>query len=125
MSESDADPWVYTRGKIEEAISQGDAERLRCWVVAVSMYDADASYAEDLCLRLSNHPDEIVRGNAILGFGHIARVHRRLDEERVKPLIVAAFLDSSWNVTGHAFSAREDTQFFLGWKFEPLDKQSE
>lgn len=121
MSGENTDPWIYTREKIEEAISRGDAEHLSRWVVAVSMYDADASYAEALCLRLSDHPDECVRGNAILGFGHIARVHRRLDEARVKPLIVAAFLDSSWHVTGHAFSAREDTPFFLGWDFGAVD----
>lgn len=121
MREESADPWFYTREMVEEAISRGDAGRLHRWVIAVSMYDKDAAYAEDLCLRLSGHPDELVRGNAIMGFGHIARVHRRLDESRVKPLIIAALLDSSWHVSGHAYSAKDDTHQFLGWKFASED----
>jgi hypothetical protein len=57
-----------------------------------------------------------VRGNAVLGFGHLARRFRRLDEGVVRPIIENALLDADPYVRGQADAAADDVAHFLGWK---------
>lgn len=108
-------PW--SREAVEKALEDNDPEHLRYMVVAVSMHELDWEYAQAICIRLSSHPHFNVRGNAVLGFGHISRVHGQLDRERVQPIIKAALLDESEYVRGHANDAIDDTQHFLGWRY--------
>jgi hypothetical protein len=56
-----------------------------------------------------------VRGNAILGFAHLARRFRRLDRAVVEPLVVTALSDPDPYVSGHALEATDDLRHFLGW----------
>jgi hypothetical protein len=67
-------------------------------------------------LRLAKHKHFNVRGNAILGLGHIARIHRQLNESRVKPLIEVAMRDECDYVRDHADTAADDVELFLEWK---------
>ena len=62
-----------------------------------------------------------IRGNAVLGLGHIARIHRRLDESKVRPIIDAAIKDPSKYVRAHAYDAQGDMEVFLGWSFPDTD----
>src|SRR3954454_12500998 len=96
-------PWKHEL--VEQALRAGDVDALRLAVIGVSMHDDDWRYAQDLCVRLSAHPHVEVRGNAVLGFGHIARVHRRLDRALVQPIIQRALHDEVDYVRGHADSA--------------------
>ena len=86
------------------------------WGVVVGMgaADVDPQWAEHICLGLVGHVDETVRGNAILGLGHIARTCRRLDVARVAPKIRAALADPSEYVRGQAEAAAGDLEVFLG-----------
>lgn len=79
---------LWSRDTVERALATDDAEELLSAVIAVSMYEEDQKYSEQLCLRLSQHPHFNVRGNAILGFRHIARVHGKLNREYVYPIDV-------------------------------------
>jgi hypothetical protein len=109
-------PW--TRAAVARALAADDPALLLQAVIAVSMSDDDQHYAESLCVKLAGHAHFNVRGNAVLGFGHIARVHRKLNKQVVFPLIVAALTDSHEYVRGHADSARDDTAHFLRWKYD-------
>lgn len=108
-------PW--TRSAVARALAADDPELLLRAVVAVSMCETDQRYAEELCVRLAGHSHFNVRGNAVLGFGHIARIHRRLRKRVVFPLIVAALSDPHEYVRGHAESAKDDTAHFLRWEY--------
>ncbi len=109
---------IEPRGKdeIESAISRNNPDELLHAVISAALYADDAEWAEGVCLRLVHHQDFNVRGNAILGFGHIARVHRKLNASRVKPLIEAALNDESDYVRGQAYATADDVEFFLKWK---------
>jgi hypothetical protein len=109
-------PWRHE--DVERAIRDDDIEALLVAVIGVSMHDDDWSYAQDLCVRLSTHPHFNVRGNAVLGFAHIARVHRRLDRAVVQPIIQRALRDEHDYVRGHADSAVDDTQIYLKWRHD-------
>ena len=112
-------PWSHE--DVEQAIRADDIEALLRAVIGVSMHDDDWRYAQDLCVRLSSHPHFNVRGNAVLGFGHIARVHRQLERSLVQPIIQAALRDESDYIRGQADSAMDDTAFFLKWHYDEKD----
>ena len=102
--------------EVESAISRNDADELSHAVLSAALYSDDPIWAEGVCSRLAKHEHSNVRGNAILGFGHIARMHQRLDEQSVKPLLEAALRDESDYVRGQADAAADDVEFFLKWQ---------
>jgi len=110
-------PVVWSRDTVEHALAIDDVEGLLSAVIAVSMHE-DSEYSEQLCVRLSRHPNFNVRGNAVLGFGHIARVHGKLDRKVVYPIIAEALKDGNEYIRGQAEYAKDDTTHFLGWKYE-------
>src|SRR5918995_6573972 len=77
----------------EAAIARNDPVELLYVPVAASLYAEDFEWAQDLCVRLARHPHFNVRGNAVLGFAHLARRFRRLDRAVVEPLVVTALAD--------------------------------
>jgi hypothetical protein len=111
----------WTRDAVERALRDDDVDALLRAVIAVAMHDADWRYAQDLCVRLSSHRHFNVRGNAVLGFGHISRVHQQLDRAVVQPIIEAALRDANEYVRGHGVDAADDTAHFLGWKYDQKD----
>jgi hypothetical protein len=103
----------------EAAIARDDPAELLYVPIAASLYAADFEWAQALCVRLTRHPHFNVRGNAVLGFAHLARRFRRLDRAVVEPLIVAALSDPDQYVSGHAHEAIDDVRHFLGWQLAP------
>jgi hypothetical protein len=104
-----------TKHEVESAISGDNPEELSQAVLSAALYSEDPLWAESICIQLARHAHENVRGNAILGFGHIARIHRHLNSSEIKPLIETALKDGSDYVRGHAESAADDVEFFLKW----------
>jgi hypothetical protein len=59
----------------------------------MALHSSDPDWAESFCLELARHDHSVIRGNAIPGFGHIVRLHGRLTEQVIKPIIGAALGD--------------------------------
>ena len=85
-------------------------------LIAVGLHEPDIARAQALCVRHSSHPDEVVRGNALLAFGHLARRRGVLDEGLVRPAIETGLQDASKFVRGQADAAADDLAHFLGWR---------
>lgn len=119
----------YSDAEIDRAIAQNDdCESLSRMVIAISLYHPVARWSVERCLALSNHRDPIVRGNAVLGFGHLARRFGKLDEATVRPIIERAIIDPDEYVRGQAWAAASDVTFFLGWnveRFHPRDVETD
>lgn len=105
-----------SKDEIESAILRDNPEELLYAVISAALYADDADWAESVCLRLASHQHFNVRGNAILGFGHIARIHEKLNKTQVKPIIEAALKDENDYVKGQADGAAEDVEWYLKWK---------
>lgn len=103
---------------IEEVLARGDLAELRVIALSASLHSENPDQAEALCLRLAVHADAIARGNAILGLGHVARIHRGLTEPAAKLAVESALRDSDEWVRGQAVSAADDLEHFLGWKLD-------
>ncbi|MDZ4778110.1 MAG: hypothetical protein SGJ23_15115 [Alphaproteobacteria bacterium] len=109
----------WTVAEVERLLERDDPGELLNVAIAVSLDPPDCAWAERICIRLAAHSVANVRGNAILGFGHLARVCGALDEARVRPLIDAALDDPSDYVRGQAHAAADDLAHFLGWRDLP------
>ncbi len=107
----------YSKADIEEALADNNANKLLLIVLSVALYSDDLKYAEKFCVQSSNHEHFNVRGNAILGFGHIARIYRKLNENVIKPIIENALTDANEFVRSQANNAKDDIEYFLKWKF--------
>jgi hypothetical protein len=115
----------YSDADIEKAVKRDDPDELLHLVVSVALNHEGFNFIFNLCLKLSHHNHPNVRGNAILGFGHLARRFGRLDMECVKPLIEAALKDDDFAVSGQAWAAASDVEQFLGWKVDGLHKDQD
>jgi HEAT repeat protein len=108
-------PADWTAADVERLLARNDPADLLHVAIAVSLDPPDCAWAQEVCIRLAAHGDANVRGNAILGFGHLARVCGALDTTRVRPLMDAALDDESAYVRGQAYAAVGDLAHFLNW----------
>ena len=108
------DGWTCEQG--EAVLARDRPEELVYVPVVVSMDPPDGNWAEAICLRLAAHPDPQVRGNAVLGLGHLARVVGRLNLAVALPVLRAALFDPDAWVRGQADAAADDVEHFLKTK---------
>ncbi len=109
---------AWDRRSVEDAVDNDDVSALPHAIVAAVLNDHDWHYLQDLCIRMSAHTNYSVLGVAILGFGHIARIHQELDQELVQPIISSALRHTDSYVRGQAQNAADDTGQFLGWHYD-------
>ena len=95
-------------GVAEAVLERDDPVELMDWILEFVGESDDRELAESCCVRLARHRNAMVRGNAMLGFGHIARRFGRLDANRVKRLVDTGLHAGSEYVREQARSAAED-----------------
>jgi hypothetical protein len=103
-----------SREEVEAVLARDDPDELLRAVLAVALQSEESEWAGSVCLRLASHRHFNVRGNAILGFGHLARRYRRLDPAAGE-IIEAGLRDVDPYVRGQADAAADDAEQYLGW----------
>ena len=112
---------LESHAHIEEAIERDDSIELMDLVVQLALEESDRRFAENCCAKLARHRNAMVRGNAVLGFGHLARRFGELDGRRIHRLVDIALHDRSDYVRTQAASAAVDLATFLSWEFSSPD----
>jgi hypothetical protein len=107
----------FTKAEMEQVIIENDIEKLIFVPLFASLYFEDRDFAYEVCIQLASHPNINVRGCAIEGFEHIARIDGKLDKEIVKPLIEKALFDKSEFIRMKADDTKDGLEHFLKWKF--------
>ncbi len=105
----------FTSDDVRAALLRDDPEELVLVAITIALASPDFPFAQEVCRRLSMHPDGLIRGNALASLGHLARRFRDLDEEAVKPLVEAALQDPDAYVRMNAKSAADEIHQFLHW----------
>jgi hypothetical protein len=104
-----------TADDVSAALSRNDPDELQFVAITVALTFADRAFIQQVCTLLSSHGDRKVRGNALTSLGYLARRFRKLDEQKVKPVIESALLDSDGMVREIAKSAADEIHQFLHW----------
>ena len=102
------------RQAIAAALERNDPAELLYVPLGASLHAEDRRWAEQLCARLATHADPYVRGNAVLGFGHLARRFHAIDWTLVEPLLREGLRDAHPFVRGQANAAADDNRHFTG-----------
>ncbi len=106
----------WTKQSIDALVARAEVDDLRLVPIAITCWGTpDPQWSENICLSLSQHSDPFVRGNAVLGLGHLSRVCGVLDKARCLPVVEAALSDPDAHVRGQANAAVDDLNHFLGW----------
>ncbi len=105
----------FTAEDIDAALERNEPRELQLLSVTVALLCQDPLLAQDVCLKLSTHAYDQVRGNALMSLGHLARRFRILEEQTVRPIIESALTDRNDYVRIHAKSAADEIHQFLGW----------
>lgn len=109
-------PDGWTEADVETVLQRGVVEELRVVPIVIGMSAdvLDRAWVERICIGLAAHEDVTVRGNALLAFGHVARLCRALDTARVVPLLSQGLQDQDAYVREQATAAVDDVEQFVG-----------
>jgi hypothetical protein len=99
------------RAEAEAAFESGDTAAVNRALVSVAYHDPDWRWVQDVCLRFLEHDDAAVKGLAATCLGHLARIHRQLDRERVIHRLEA--LSDDPELRGRAEDALDDIEHYL------------
>lgn len=99
------------RDEAENILQQGPPAEIALALVRLAYHDPDWKWVQDTCVRLSFHPDKFVRRTCATCFGHIARIHGRIEKQTVMPVLDRLLQDS--DVKGEAEDALEDLSVFI------------
>ncbi|MBC3879964.1 hypothetical protein H8K35_06495 [Undibacterium sp. LX40W] len=100
------------RADLNAAFLSKDPQVICDALVTMAFYEADWNWAQEKCLSFLKSSDIQVAGLAATCLGHIARIHRRLDKERV----LIALRDASLNtpfIAGKVEDALDDIDTFI------------
>lgn len=93
------------------AFSSGSSEAIADALIRVVFHDPDWRWVQNLCLEYTKHRDKPIVFLAITCFGHLARIHRRLDLDRVLPILEKLGKDEE--TAGRVEDALDDIRIFL------------
>jgi hypothetical protein len=105
----------WTCADVERVLAGEEAAEMLYAPIVVGMNAADcgAEWAEQVCLRLIDHPHFQVRANARTGLGHIARTTGRLSDPRAFGALELGLTDQDERVRSSSRAAVEDLGVFL------------
>jgi HEAT repeat protein len=101
-----------TREQAEQALRSGSPEARTEALLSLAYHDRDWEWVQERCIQSAHDEDPGVRGMAALCFGHLARIHRQLNLDRVLPVLHGLQKDPevAWRVN----DALDDIEVFLG-----------
>ena len=94
-----------------EAFATGDAETICHALVAVAFHESDWQWSQERCLELLENEDPNVSSLAAACLGHVARIHKALDKERVVSALRNRMSDD--RISGSIEDALDDIEMFV------------
>ena len=105
-----------TRLEAEAGFASGITGRICDSLIRVTYHDPDWRWVQNVCLRLVNHSNGEISGLAVSCLGHLARMHRVLDVEKVLPTLRKLREDPK--ISGRVDDALDDIKTYLGGDVE-------
>jgi hypothetical protein len=106
------EPQAITKEEAAQAFASADVEQINDALIGLTYHDPDGQWVQDQCLALLDYPDDDVRGLAATCLGHLARIHRNLDRDRVVTALEGLRDDPA--IGGRVQDALDDIAIYLG-----------
>jgi hypothetical protein len=99
-----------TRELVLKYLASGQVDRICHALVAVACHEPDWRWAQERCIELLGCENPDVSGFAATCLGHVARIHRVLDKERVLKALRSRMQDPL--IAGRILDALDDIEMF-------------
>jgi len=101
-----------SRPEAEPMLSSGDEHKICEALLRLAYYDPEWHWVQNQCLHLIlSHSHLPIRATAVLCLGHLARIHGRLELEKVQPVLMA--LVNIPELRGRVEDVLEDIAMFI------------
>ncbi len=80
-------------------------------LIRLAYYDPDWRWVQNLCISLADHKNKWVRRACVASFSHLARIHGKIEREKVNPVLTRLLDDPE--VKGEAQDTIEELDIFL------------
>ena len=110
------------RDQAERLLANHDRETICRTLVRVATFEPDRHWAQSQCLRFAIHKDSFVRGVAATCLGHLARIHKAIDEDEVMPVVRQLLQDGDPQTRAIAEDTISDFSIYLGWNKRKIKK---
>jgi hypothetical protein len=100
-----------SRSEAEAVIRRDQTGDIPLTLIRLAYYEPDWRWVQDLCISLSDHKDKWVRRACATCFGHLARIHGRIEREKINPVLTRLLNDS--DVSGYAQDTIDELDIFL------------
>jgi hypothetical protein len=101
-----------TRAAAIAALRGDDSDVRSVALLSLALHDPDRQWVEAVCVAHADDADPAVRGAALLGFAHLARIHGALDLHLAAPSIRRGLEDPI--LEGRAADVVDDLEVVLG-----------
>ena len=105
MTEGEQSQDEAFRSEIEAVIEEDDIEEVLGATIEIALGSSDPIWATECLIRLAQHPDTDVRGNAMIGFAHLAGRFEDFEKEKALPVLEAGLQDLKPHVREQAEAA--------------------
>ena len=110
---------VMTRSEIERCFQTEPPRIVARALISAALYDSDFDWVQQQCLEFLNGPDIGLRGTALVGLGHLARLHGRLDVATLNEQLAGA--ERHPILAGFVADLRRDIEMFITRKHRTND----
>lgn len=100
-----------SRSEATEALASMEPDRVCRALVSIAFHDEDWRWVQETCLSCLAASNAQVRGVAATCLGHVARIHKMLDKDKVLAALRARASDSG--VSGRISDAIDDIEMFV------------
>ena len=115
----------YSDSEVWELIKNNDEEALITLPIKLGFCHENWNFIQMVSIKLSDHPNETIRGNSFFGLQYAAMNHRKLEKNIVKPILLRGLKDESEWVRGKAEFAIEDINHYMNWNIGGAAKNKE
>lgn len=104
------EPPVTSLAALEAALAMGDSSLISDRLIGLALQGFDADWLTSTALDLTTHPSLNVRKASVTTLGHIARIHRTIDRDRVMTRLHSLSADP--DLSGRVADALDDIEQF-------------
>ena len=100
-----------SRTDAQLVFAQCRTEEIPFTLVRLAYFDPDWKWVQDISIAFSTHPDKWVRRMCVICFSHLARIHGKLEKEKIMPVLHRLLQDPE--VKGDVEDTLDELKIFL------------